>query len=169
MATQAQRVARILVRTLSAASVALSASAAPAQPANPPASHVFAPSRPIAGRYIVVFKASVSNPAAEAANLMRGLNGQLHHSYASALKGFAATLPAAALQAIGNNPLVDYIEQDQTVSLNQLASPENPATWGLDRIDQADRPLDGQYYFNSNGAGVNARSEERRVGKECRL
>lgn len=34
--------------------------------------------------------------------------------------------------------------------------PENQATWGLDRIDQADRPLDTQYHFNSIGAGVNA-------------
>jgi subtilisin family serine protease len=29
-------------------------------------------------------------------------------------------------------------------------------TWGLDRIDQADRPLDTQYSFNYTGAGVTA-------------
>lgn len=152
MVTQAHHVARILF----AATFAVSASAVLAQPASPPAAHVFAPSKPIVGRYIVVFKNSVGNPASETANIMRGLNGQVHHTYTSALKGFSVTLPDAALQAIRNNPLVDYIEQDQTVSLNQLASPQNQATWGLDRIDQVDRPLDSQYYFNSTGSGVNA-------------
>ncbi|WP_137896122.1 S8 family peptidase [Ramlibacter sp. 2FC] len=120
------------------------------------ATHSYAASRPITGRYIVVFKASVANPAAEAAGLMQGRGGQLHHVYSRAIKGFAATLPDAALQAIRNNPNVSYVEQDQTVSLKQVSSPQNQATWGLDRIDQADRPLDTQYQFKSTGAGVNA-------------
>ncbi|UUZ64371.1 S8 family peptidase [Polaromonas sp. P1-6] len=108
----------------------------------------------------MVFKDSVSNPAAEAANLMRGRGGQLHHTYSSALKGFAASLPDAALQGIRNNPNVDYIEQDQTVSLNETQLPVTQtqfnATWGLDRIDQTDRPLDTQYHYNYTDAGVNA-------------
>jgi subtilisin family serine protease len=113
-------------------------------------------SRPIPGRYIVVFKSTVANPAADAADLVRGAGGQLHHTYGSAIKGFAATLPDAALQGLRNNPNVNYVEQDQTVSLNQVSSPQNQATWGLDRIDQADRPLDTQYNFTGTGAGVNA-------------
>ena len=85
---------------------------------------------------------------------MRGAGGQLHHTYGSAIKGFAATLPDAALQGLRNNPNVNYVEQDQTVSLNQVASPQQQATWGLDRIDQADRPLDSQYSYTQTGAGV---------------
>lgn len=125
-----------------------------AQADNTAATYPYAQSRPIPGRYIVVFKPSVANPAAEAANLVRGAGGQLHHSYGSALKGFAASLPEAALQGIRNNPNVEIVEQDQTVSLSQ-ASPQNQATWGLDRIDQADLPLDTQYHFTGSGAGVN--------------
>lgn len=126
--------------------------AALAQPADPPASHPFAASQPIAGRYIVVFKDSVANPAAEAANLARGLGGQLHHAYTSAIKGFAASLPDAALQALRNNPNVDYVEQDRTVSLNLEPTPvtQSDAAWGLDRIDQqrlADDPVSSPYNY----------------------
>jgi len=136
--------------------MAVFAPASFAQPGTPAATHAFAPSRPIPGRYIVVFKDSVDNPAAASAALMQGRGGQLHHTYSGAIKGFAASLPEAALQGIRNHPDVSYIEQDQSVSLNQVASPENGATWGLDRIDQADRPLDTQYHFAYTGAGVNA-------------
>ena len=89
---------------LCAAGVAMSSAAALAQTVAPVATHPFAQSKPVAGRYIVVFKHSVSNPAAEAANVMRGLGGQVIHTYSSALKGFAASLPDAALQSLRNNP-----------------------------------------------------------------
>lgn len=148
-----------LVALGTCAVMVMGASAALAQSPQPTAaSHPFGPSQPIAGRYIVVFKDNVANPAAETANLMRGLGGTLHHTYARAIKGFAASLPEAALQGIRNNPNVDYIEQDQSVSLNEVASPrtQNNATWGLDRIDQASRPLDLLYHANYVGTGVNA-------------
>lgn len=145
-----------VVFSMYVAAVALCAPAVLAQTIDPPATHPFSQSEAIPGRYIVVFKNSVSNPAAEAANLMRGLGGQLHHTYTSALKGFAASLPDTALQGIRNNPNVDYIEQDQTVSLNETAAlqTQNQATWGLDRIDQVNRPLDVLYYYNYTGAGA---------------
>lgn len=124
--------------------------------ANDTPTHPFGRSQPIPGRYIVVFKSSVGNPAAEAAAVMQGRGGQVHHTYTSALKGFAASIPEVALPGIRNNPNVEFVEQDQTVSLRQVTSPQNQVTWGLDRIDQADRPLDTQYNFNNSGAGVNA-------------
>ena len=147
---------RPLAFSLWAAAVAVFAPMALAQQANPPATHPFSQSRPIPGRYIVVLKDSVSDSDAESGNLTRQHGGKVHRTYARAFKGFTATLPAAALQGMRNHPNVAYIEQDQTVSLNQVQSPENQSTWGLDRIDQADRPLDTQYHFNTSGAGVNA-------------
>ncbi len=151
MLTQSHHVARILF----AAAIAMSASAVLAQPASTPATHAFAASKPIAGRYIVVFKSSVRDAATETANVMRGAGGQLHHTYSNSIKGFAATLSDAALQGMRNNPNVDYIEADQTVSLNQ-ATLQSPATWGLDRIDQTAKAPNNTYYYYYTGAGVNA-------------
>jgi aqualysin 1 len=125
-----------------------------AQPVDLPA-QAFGESQPIPGRYIVVFKDSVQNPAAEAANVMRGRGGQIHFTYSHAIKGFAATIPDAAYQAIRMNPNVEYIEQDQTVSLSATTTQSN-ATWGLDRIDQRDLPLSNTYMYDATGAGVYA-------------
>lgn len=126
-----------------------------AQTVEPAPTHSFPASRPIMGRYIVIFKNNVQNPAQEAAVLMRGTKGQVHHTFTNALKGFSATIPEAALNGIKNNPNVESIEQDQSIQLNQT-SPQNQVTWGLDRVDQTDRPLDTQYHFNYTGAGVTA-------------
>lgn len=82
------------------------------------ATHPFAVSRPIDNQYLVVFKREVAEPAALAAQLTQQQGGRLLHSYSHALKGFAARLPATAVAALRNNPNVDYVEPDATVSLN---------------------------------------------------
>ncbi len=146
----------MLASTLALAAIASFGVQAQTSTAGAAATHPFGASKVIKDRYVVRFKSHVANPAQEAAGIMRGLgNGQLHHSYSHAFKGFAATLPPAAVNALRNNPNIESIEPDLTVSLNQV-SPQNQATWGLDRIDQADRPLDTQYRFNATGTGVNA-------------
>ena len=107
--------------------------------------------RPIRDRYIVVFKSSVSDPEVEAANQVGRMGGTLHFTYSHALRGFAATLPPQAASALARNPRIASIEQDQTVT---TSATQSGATWGLDRIDQRNRPLSGTYQYNSTGAGV---------------
>lgn len=149
---------KLLALSLAGSGVLLTAQAwaqnPPAVPATAP-SYPDTESRPLAGRYIVVFKSTVKNAHEQTTQIMRGLGGQVHHVYSHAIKGFAASLPDSALPGIQNNPNVDYVEQDQTVSLNQ-SSPQQPATWGLDRVDEQERLLNTQYYFNYTGLGVNA-------------
>ncbi len=144
--------ARLLKLILCAAVATLSLGLS-AQTLETRASHNFK-SQPIPGRYIVVFKDGVTDETAvvESDKAVRKSGGRKLRSYSRSFKGFAATLSEATAQELRNDPLVEIVEQDQTVSIQQLQS---PATWGLDRIDQVDRPLDGLYHYDYTGAGVN--------------
>jgi subtilisin family serine protease len=123
--------------------------------AGAPAAQPFGESRPIPGRYIVVFKDNAASAPAEAASAVRGARGQVLISFSTALRAFTANLPEYAVAALRMHPGIAFIEQDHTVSLQQV-SPQVPATWGLDRIDQYSRILDSMYQFTATGAGVNA-------------
>jgi subtilisin family serine protease len=97
--------------------------------------------------YIVVFKAGASPRAAASA-----VGASPRFVYRAALNGFAARLNAAQLNALRNNPNVDYIEPDQVVTAEGT---QLYPTWGLDRIDQQYRPLDNSYTYGRTGAGIN--------------
>ncbi len=102
-------------------------------------------------RYIVVFRPGTSNADRLTTEMSRG--GTVHYRYAAALKGFAATLPAAAIEGIRRNPNVEFVEADAVVT---TTATQTNATWGLDRIDQRDLPLSTTYTYNNTGAGVRA-------------
>ena len=106
------------------------------------------------GRYIVVLdKDAPQNSLRSVKAEVRADGAQVTHTYTTVLDGFAAKLPAAALRGLRNNPNVAYIEPDRQV---QLSETQSPATWGIDRIDQRDLPLNNSYTYNTSGAGVTA-------------
>ena len=108
----------------------------------------------ISGEYIVVFKAGTAGQGVvRTVEQARGNGASVHFVYTTALTGFAASLPEQALNGLVHNPNVEYIEVDQTVTIDGT---QTPATWGLDRIDQHSLPLNNTYTYNSTGAGVNA-------------
>ena len=66
----------------------------------------------VPGQYIVVFQKDVGNARGLASSLARRHGFGIQYSYQHALKGFSASMPAAAAAALANNPNVAYVEQD---------------------------------------------------------
>jgi serine protease len=80
--------------------------------------------------------------------------GSLKQTYSSSINGFVVESKSVKhVEALLKDPRVAHIEADQVVS---IGATQNNATWGLDRIDQANLPLDSSYTYDYDGTGVNA-------------
>ena len=105
--------------------------------------------------YIVVFKDDVAEAEidGESEKMCGSAKAKKERTFKHAVKGFSGRLTAAAIEEFRRNPKVKYIEQNQVVQI--VATQSNP-TWGLNRIDQANLPLDQSYTYNTNGSTVTA-------------
>jgi subtilisin family serine protease len=116
--------------------------------------------RPVEGQYIITLQEWAGQPYGDAsfvptlaADIVGQHRGQLKHVYKHALLGFTARLSPEAAEALADDPRVESVEEDGVVTASAVQS--NPP-WGLDRIDQRNRPLDAQYNYTPTGAGVHA-------------
>jgi subtilisin family serine protease len=101
---------------------------------------------PVAPLSIVRFRDGVFAESARADQL-RALRIRPRYVYQRALSGYAAPLTPKQRRALLADPRVAGIEPDRPVHATALS-------WGLDRIDQADLPMDGRFAPHGDGAGV---------------
>jgi subtilisin family serine protease len=107
----------------------------------------------IQNQYIVVLEDRSDDVASIADELSVKHRGKIKHLYDKALKGFAAEISDADAAALADDPRVKYVEEDGVVSLDTT---QTGATWGIDRIDQRNLPLDGSYTYNTTASNVHA-------------
>jgi len=105
--------------------------------------------------YIVVFKDDVNEDEidGESERMCGGGKAQKERTFKHAVKGFSGRMSNATIEEFRRNPRVKYIEQNQVI---KLVATQTAATWGIDRIDQANLPLSTTYNYNTNGSTVDA-------------
>lgn len=107
--------------------------------------------------YLVVLKDSAVAPGRvpEAGQrLTTRHGGVVARTWSTALRGFEVRVGAAAAARIAADPAVAYVEQNHTVSITGTQA--NPPSWGLDRIDQRNLPLDSSYTYPNTASNVRA-------------
>jgi serine protease len=119
--------------------------------------------QPIPGQYIVVLKDTAASLASERSKLSRVSvvsrdiatknRTQLVRSYNNVLRGFVARADDKGLARLLADPRVAYVQEDGVVS---IAASQSNATWGIDRIDQRNMPLNQTYTYDTTASGVHA-------------
>ncbi|MEJ2858329.1 MULTISPECIES: S8 family peptidase [unclassified Saccharothrix] len=110
----------------------------------------------VEGAYIVVLKDSAVDAQRtpdKASDLARAYGGTLKLTYTAALRGFSVSITEARARRLAADPAVDYVEQDGIATAT--GTQDNP-TWGLDRVDQKNLPLDKKYNYPGTASNVTA-------------
>jgi serine protease len=119
----------------------------------------------VPGEYIVVLKqTALANAQSEddkkalAADLYLSLaanaGADIKMQYNSAIHGFVAkNVTALGLKQLKNDSRVEFVEQNAYV---RATASQSGATWGLDRIDQTNLPLDNTYNYSTTASNVHA-------------
>ncbi|MFG2106189.1 S8 family peptidase [Micromonospora chersina] len=136
----------------------LAAAASPAAAAEPngPIRAAGGPTA-VADSYIVVLKDNAVAPSRvteTARRLTARHGGTVARTWRTALRGFELTVGAKAAARIAADPAVAYVEQNHTVSI--AGTQTNPPSWGLDRIDQRNLPLNSSYTYPNTASNVRA-------------
>ncbi len=124
---------------------------------------------PIPGQYIVVLKPAVT-PAltgsalsarkieltATAERLTSRFGLTEVRRFSNAIEGFTCSASETRVAELASDPAVAFVQEDGRKSVSPIDPTQIGATWGLDRTDQRNLPLDDIFEPGSTGAGVHA-------------
>ncbi|MFD7178570.1 S8 family serine peptidase [Streptomyces sp. NPDC059904] len=108
----------------------------------------------VSGSYVVLLDQKANTDAKQ--DLAKEYGGKLKRAYSSAVNGFSVNgLSETEAKRLAADSSVAKVVQNKKFHID--ATQDNPPSWGLDRIDQADTAGDKKYtYPDSAGEGVTA-------------
>jgi len=104
--------------------------------------------------YIVVLKDGTGPVAGQARELAGRHAATIGATYSHALRGFAATMTQTQARRLAAEKTVAYVQPNVVHRISDTQP--NPPSYGLDRIDQRNRPLDSSYTYATTASGVTA-------------
>ncbi len=116
----------------------------------------------VPNEYIVALRPG-ANVRAEASRA-RAAGAVVMDTWEAGFRGFSVRVSGAALNAVRASRAIDFVQPNYILHIDaaQPCAPYTTCSWGLDRIDEANLPLDGSYNMPAQvpnqGAGVHAYS-----------
>lgn len=106
----------------------------------------------VPNEYIVILRDGARSDLNGAVAEVSAHGGKLIARYDHVFRGYAARLTSDQLTMVRQNPEVLLVQPNGVVTISGTQAPA--PSWGLDRIDQRNLPLDNSFTYANDGAGV---------------